>query len=236
MYKNYLFDVDGTLLPMDMDKFIKLYFGSLSQKFAPTIGVAPDLLVKAVWSGTSAMIKNTGEKSNREVFWRAASEVCGIDISIYESKFDDYYLNEFEFAKSATYVNPFAKKSVEYIKQNGGRLIAATNPIFPEVATRVRIAWAGLNPDDFEYITTYNNSSFCKPNLEYYKAICNKCGINPNESIMIGNDVEEDMCVAKLGMDSYLVTDCLINKNDKDLSNYKKGTFEQLYNDFLLKT
>ena len=196
MYKNYLFDVDGTLLPMDMDKFIKLYFGSLSQKFAPMIGVAPDLLVKAVWSGTSAMIKNTGEKSNREVFWRAASEACGIDISIYESKFDDYYLNEFEFAKSATYVNPFAKKSVEYIKQNGGRLIAATNPIFPEVATRVRIAWAGLNPDDFEYITTYNNSSFCKPNLEYYKSICDKCGINPSESIMIGNDVDDDMCAA----------------------------------------
>lgn len=26
MYKNYLFDLDGTLLPMNMEKFVKLYF------------------------------------------------------------------------------------------------------------------------------------------------------------------------------------------------------------------
>ena len=30
-----LFDLDGTLLPMDQDVFIKAYFGRLARKLAP---------------------------------------------------------------------------------------------------------------------------------------------------------------------------------------------------------
>jgi FMN phosphatase YigB (HAD superfamily) len=33
--KAVLFDLDGTLLPMDMDKFIKTYFGGLAKRMAP---------------------------------------------------------------------------------------------------------------------------------------------------------------------------------------------------------
>ena len=30
-----LFDLDGTLLPMDQDEFVKAYFGALAKKMAP---------------------------------------------------------------------------------------------------------------------------------------------------------------------------------------------------------
>ena len=30
-----LFDLDGTLLPMDMDEFLKLYFGLMVKKLMP---------------------------------------------------------------------------------------------------------------------------------------------------------------------------------------------------------
>ena len=33
--KNVLFDLDGTLLPMDMEEFTNGYFGLLTQKLAP---------------------------------------------------------------------------------------------------------------------------------------------------------------------------------------------------------
>ena len=49
-YKNYLFDLDGTLLPMNMESFIKLYFSSLCKKFVPVLHVESDMLVKAVLS------------------------------------------------------------------------------------------------------------------------------------------------------------------------------------------
>lgn len=38
---------------------------------------------------------------------------------------------------------------------------------------------------------------------------------------MVGNDVDEDLCSAELGFDTFLITDCIINRNDKDYSSYK---------------
>lgn len=232
MYKNVLFDLDGTLLPMDMDAFTKLYFGSLCKRFCPVLGVSPDILVNAFWAGTAAMIKNDNSKTNKERFWETASKACDMDLTQYIEQFDDYYLSEFIEAKRATQPTPYAKKCVELIKKNlpeGGKLIAATNPIFPEVATMRRLNWADVSPNYFDYITVYDNSGFCKPNLEYYKMICEKCNIKPEESIMIGNDVDEDMVSAEIGFDTYLVTDTMINRKDKDYSDYKHGTFKDLF-------
>lgn len=230
MYKNYLFDLDGTLLPMDADKFIKLYFGSLCQRFVPVLKIDSDTLVKAIWAGTKAMVKNDNSKINKDVFWETASAVCNTDLTPYIEQFDDYYENEFIAAKETTGFTPYAKKCIDYIKENRGRLIAATNPIFPVVAQKRRLEWAGVDPDDFEFITSYDNSGSCKPNLKYYESICEKLNINPEESIMIGNDVEEDMCTEKLGFDTYLITDCLLNRENKDISCYRNGSFEEFYN------
>ena len=78
MYKNYLFDLDGTLLPMDMEKFVKLYFSSLCKRCIPVIKIEPDALIKAMWAGTDAMTKNDNSRTNREVFWERVyrSERC----------------------------------------------------------------------------------------------------------------------------------------------------------------
>ena len=230
MRKNYFFDLDGTLLPMDADKFIKLYFGSLCQRFVPILKTDSDTLVNAIWAGTKAMIKNDNSRLNKDVFWETACAVSNMDLTPYIAQFDNYYENEFIAAKDSTGFTPYAKKCVDYIKKSGGRLIAATNPIFPEIAQRRRLEWAGVDPDDFEFITAYDNSRSCKPSLKYYESICEKLNINPKESIMVGNDVEEDMCTEKLGFDTYLITDCLINRQNKDIACYKNGSFEDFYN------
>lgn len=230
MQKNFLFDLDGTLLPMDMEKFVDLYLRSICKKFAPNIGIDPKLFAKGIWRGAAAMGKNDGECLNNEVFWRTMNSVCGKDMRVYADDFDEYYHNEFIAARAATGVSPYAKKSVEYIKEHGGNMIVATNPIFPKAATYRRIEWAGLDVNDFEYITTYDNSSRCKPNLNYFYDICSFCGITPEDSIVIGNDVDEDMCASRLGFDTFLVTDCLINRRNKDLKFYRHGSFEDFYN------
>ena len=46
MLKAVLFDLDGTLLPMDEEKFTKGYFGMLCQKLAP-FGYDSEELVNA---------------------------------------------------------------------------------------------------------------------------------------------------------------------------------------------
>ena len=74
MYKNYLFDLDGTLLPMDMEKFVEIYLASICKKFAPNIGIDPKLFAKGIWKGSGAMGKNDGDCLNIEVFWRTMND------------------------------------------------------------------------------------------------------------------------------------------------------------------
>ena len=71
------FDLDGTLLPMDMDEFTDGYFKLLAKKAAPR-GYEPQALVKAIWHGIAAMMKNDGSCMNEEAFWRdfARSMFC----------------------------------------------------------------------------------------------------------------------------------------------------------------
>ena len=104
----------------------------------------------------------------------------------------------------------------------------ATNPIFPAVATESRIRWAGLTPADFELYTTYENIGFCKPNPAYYLEIANRLNVVPEECLMVGNDVTEDMVARSVGMHGFLLTDCLINKERKDINQFRRGSFEQL--------
>ena len=36
-----------------------------------------------------------------------------------------------------------------------------------------------------------------------------------------------------LGSDTYLITDTIVNRDNKDYSDYKNGCFEEFYKDFL---
>jgi len=225
--KVVLFDLDGTLLPMDQDLFVKAYFGALAKKLAP-YGYEAEKLVGAIWTGTKAMVMNTGETNNEEAFWKKFSEIYGEEVREHIPVFDEFYRNEFISAKEVCGFNSKASEIINMLKDKGVRVSLATNPIFPAIATENRIAWAGLKPEDFEIYTTYENSSFCKPNPKYYLEITEKLGVKPEECIMIGNDVSEDMVSEKLGMKVFLLTDCLINKEDKDISQYPNGDFDKL--------
>lgn len=117
--------------------------------------------------------------------------------------------------------------AVHTAKEKGLRVALATNPIFPAVATETRIRWAGLEPEDLELYTTYENIGYCKPNPDYYREIAKRLGVQPWECLMVGNDVTEDMVAEKAGMQVFLLTDCLINKERKDISLYPRGSFLQ---------
>ncbi|MBQ9766360.1 MAG: HAD family hydrolase [Lachnospiraceae bacterium] len=225
--KAVLFDLDGTLLPMNQDEFIGAYFKLLAARMA-TYGYEPQKLVESVWSGTKAMIMNDGSCTNETAFWNKFVEIYGDKVLEHKGIIDDFYTDEFNKAKAVCGFNASAKKVVEHAKTLGKRVVLATNPLFPAVATKNRMNWAGLIPEDFEYFTTYENSNYCKPNLKYYEAILEHIGCKPEECLMVGNDVSEDMVVEKLGMKVFLLTDCLINKNEQDISQYPQGGFEEL--------
>lgn len=228
MIKNILFDLDGTMLPMDQEKFVKAYFGALCKKFCPVLGIDQETMINGVWKATGAMIKNDGSRSNYEAFWNTFAQLIGKNVLNYIKDFDEFYNNEFIAAKATCGYSPVVAETIKVLKSKGYKLVAATNPIFPAVATNNRMLWAGISKEDFELVTTYDNSGFCKPNPKYYIEIVEKLGLDPKECLMVGNDIDEDIIPSKsLGMDTYLITDCLINKNETDFSTIKNGSFKE---------
>ncbi len=222
-----LFDLDGTLLPMDQDLFVKTYFKLLAVKLAP-YGYDPKQLIDSIWKGTGAMVQNNGTCSNEEAFWAEFTAIHGFQALEHLSVFEDFYANEFQGAQAVCGHTPQAAEVITLMKEKGLRIVLATNPIFPAIATESRMAWAGLEKSDFVHYTTYENSAYCKPNLDYYRQVLGVIGADPAECLMVGNDVAEDMIAAKLGMKVFLLTPCLINKPGEDISRYPNGGFDAL--------
>lgn len=226
MIKNVFFDLDGTLLPMDQEQFVKAYFKNLAAKLSP-YGYDPQGLIDGIWAGTVAMVANDGSKLNEQVFWEKFAAIFGERVYEDKDKFEEFYRNEFDNAASVCGFNKSAKAVVDFLKSQSLRIVLATNPIFPSIATYKRIGWAGLKPDDFEFITTYENIGFCKPNLGYYRNILHRLNMNADETIMVGNDVGEDMIAEKIGLKVFLVTDCLIDRG-ADITVYDRGSLDEL--------
>ena len=209
-YKAILFDLDGTLLPMNMETFTKGYFEELSKVMAPLL-VNPKDLVSLIWAGTEAMVRNDGSKRNEEVFWEKFFSMADVDKEQAMQVTESFYKNEFHNAKRFAGENKLATEVVALAHAHDRKVVLATNPLFPMNGQLSRISWVGLKEEDFEFITSYETECYCKPNPDYYKSICERLGVKPEECLMIGNDEKEDMYAASsIGMDCYLVTDCII--------------------------
>lgn len=225
--KAVLFDLDGTLLPMDQDIFVNGYFGYLVKKMEPH-GYEPQKLIRSIWGGTEAMVKNEGSMTNEEAFWQYFVSVYGEDARRDIRLFEEFYAVDFQKAQKFCGFTPKAAETVALVRSLGATPVLATNPLFPQIATQSRIRWAGLSPEDFALYTTYENICWCKPNPEYYREILRRIDLPAEECVMVGNDVSEDMAAEELGMKVFLLTDCLINKRKEDIRRWPHGGFEAL--------
>lgn len=225
MIKTVLFDLDGTLIPFDQEEFTNAYFYNLIKKFVP-MGYDKDLLIKSIWAGTGSMVKNDGKITNQEAFKNTFSKLMQRDYDEMEESFLDFYANEFDNAKSTLQQEVDRSEFIKTLKDKGLKVVLATNPIFPKVAVQTRLKWIGLSLDDFDYVTTFENSHYCKPNLDYYREIFDNINSNPEESIMIGNNALEDMISSELGVKTYLITDNLENPQNIDITQFENGDFD----------
>jgi len=231
--KVILFDLDGTLLPMDQERFTGSYFKMLAARMAP-LGYEPKKLVDSIWAGTAAMVKNDGSRTNEQAFWEKFTEIYGPDAIRAHPQLEDFYANEFNRAKEVCGFNPLAAETVRRIRDAGFPVALATNPIFPAIATENRIRWAGLAPEDFLLYTSYENCRYCKPNPLYFADVAEKLGVRPEDCLMVGNDAVEDTAAEQTGMEVFLLTDCLLHHEGLDLSRYPQGGFPELL-EYILK-
>ncbi len=225
MITTVMLDMDGTLIPFQQEEFIKVYFGELCKKLAP-LGYEPEHTVKSVWAGTRAMAKNDGSCLNSECFWEVfhsmnegmpdAKPLC-----------DEFYTNEFKKAKAVVKYDVDRKPLIDKLRSAGLNIVLATNPMFPADGMYTRLSWVGLSPEDFDYISHYDNSTYCKPSPKYFTEICEKLGIKPEECVMIGNSVQDDMAAARAGLKVFLVPEWLENPAEEDHSALPQGTLDE---------
>jgi len=227
MLRAIFFDLDCTLLPMDQDKFIYSYFSRLTGRLA-SLGYDQKAVQKHIWNGTMAMEQNDGTCTNEQVFWDYFTDACGGTALEHQPIFEEFYKTDFQLVKEVCGVEPAARQTVDLLKAKGYPLVLATNPLFPAIATKSRVRWAGLEPGDFLHITTYENASYAKPNPAYYQEILDKLDLRAEECLMIGNDATEDMAAEQVGMRVFLLTNLLINSRNVDISLYPRGGFPEL--------
>ena len=55
-----------------------------------------------------------------------------------------------------------------------------------------------------------------------------KLDVLPSECVMVGNDTVEDMIAKELGFDVFLLTDNIVNRDNKDISIFKQGGYDEL--------
>jgi HAD superfamily hydrolase (TIGR01509 family) len=227
MITTILFDLDGTLLPMDQHIFVKSYFGRMAQHLAP-YGYEPQLLHKALMAGLDAMYENDGSRTYENAFCDVFCAVLGRNARVDEPYFAEYYKTGFQKVADDCGFNPAAKAAVDALKAKGFTLALATNPLFPAIATHSRLRWAGCELDDFAAVTTYEDTHYCKPDTRYFTELLQRLGKTPQECLMVGNNMEEDMVAATLGMQVFLLTDDLINPHGEDINKYPHGSFAEL--------
>lgn len=199
-----LFDLDGTLLDIDIDAFIRSYFTALGPVAAEvTAGDAPAAL-EAVRAGTEAMFHPHSPTTNADAFAAEFESRTGITLTEeHWERFDRFYTDVFPTLRGEIGPAVGAREAVEAARASGCLVAVATNPIFPLAAIRERIRWAGLADFEFDLVTSYETSTATKPHAVYYREVAQRLGVAPHECLMVGDDVMLDLPASDVGMRTF---------------------------------
>ena len=226
--KAVFFDLDGTLLPMELSVFGASYFKLAAESLA-TIGLTYEESRAMIWDGYNTMLHNDGSRTNEQAFFERVraryDEKRAVEIKVCMNAF---HRGAFRGTALTCFYDPRARIAVETAKKRGFRTVLATNPVFPAVATEIRMGFAGLTPRDFCLYTTYENSRFCKPNPRYFEEVAKKLSLDLSDCVMVGNDTHDDLPATALGMPVFMVDTYLVDPENKDISSVPHGDLGQL--------
>ena len=218
MFKAILFDLDGTLLNINMEIFLQYYFAEMMQAAREYGYQDSKKMVEQVYLSTGLMIANRSPNVlNEEAFMRDFLTNWNYPELEVRTFFDDFYRQRFPLLK--VHCRPFSgiPEMMQNLISRGLKIVIATNPVFPLEAIQQRLDWAGIGGLPYALITSYEEMHYCKPHQEYYEEIIDRIGTAACDCLMVGNDVDEDLPAGQTGMKTFLVEDMLIDKGQSGL-------------------
>jgi HAD superfamily hydrolase (TIGR01662 family) len=202
-----LLDLDDTLLGNDIERFLPPYFAALGRRMARF--VAPDDLVKMLLASTRVMMKNDDPAvTNQQAFDADFFPRLGRPATEVRPTIAAFYEEDFPALQCHTQLRPQARPLVQVLFDQGFDVVIATNPMFPRRAIEHRMDWAGVLDFPFKLVTSYENSHFCKPNPHYYEEVLGRLGCRPDQAIMVGDDLANDIGpAAQVGLHTYWIVE-----------------------------
>jgi FMN phosphatase YigB (HAD superfamily) len=226
-YEALLIDLDGTLLDIDIEKFIPAYINLLWRKFNNLHSQSD--FAGHLFGATTVMVENSDKtKKNKDVFYEEFTRRIGMDYEEIQPLVDIFYLHDFPGLSCWGREHPHARAVIETAKEQNLPLVLATNPIFPATAVSQRLKWGGLDESDFLLVTSMDNMHFCKPKADYYLEIAEKIGVAPDRCLMAGNDTVEDISATLAGMETFLVEDFILQRSGENPTYDYRGSLEEL--------
>jgi len=208
-----LFDLDGTLLNLDIGDFFPRYLDKLSRKLDHLM--PREKFIDHLMLATRAMMENTEkDKTNQDVFMEVFFAPAELRVEEFYPLFEEFYDQDFPGLNNGYGPVPGAHEALRAARDKGLKLVLATNPLFPRTAILERMRWAGIEKYPFELITSYEHMHACKPNLEFFQEIISRLDLEPSRSLMVGNDPYEDMIAGKMGIKTFLAEDYLVQRKE----------------------
>lgn len=207
MIRAVLFDLDDTLLRLNLAAFIARYVAGATRLLASVARTSPVSVGVPYVRAFLAMDAQDREDSltNERLFNQTFYAGTGIPL-------DDPALADLMTCYEETVVPGFsggivgarpvegARAAIQAVHDAGLICALATNPTFSLACDRARMGWAGVSEDDFALVSTYSNSTRCKPSVRYYQEFANQLGVRLEECLMVGNDAVRDIVRPDCGL------------------------------------
>ena len=200
MIKAVLFDLDDTLLRLNLTAFIARYVSGATRLLASAARTSPAALGIPYVRAFLAMDAQDREDSltNERLFNQTFLASTGIPlddpvIADLMTYYEEQVVPGFSGGIVAARPVPGAREAIEAVHDAGLLCALATNPTFSLSCDRARMGWAGVGEDDFALVSTYSNSTRCKPSTRYYQEFANQLGVRLEECLMVGNDAVRDI-------------------------------------------
>lgn len=168
--------------------------------------------------------------NNRERSVKVFSEQMGLSYEEAKAALDETVTTLFPKLEKHFYPIADAQEFLQWAKTRYP-LTLATNPVWTEEIVKLRMRWAKIDPELFHTITHSEKMHACKPSPEYYKEILAQQNLQPQECLLIGNDLKKDLPATSVGIPVFIVDSSsrLKKLQSKSLDAWAwTGTFPQL--------
>lgn len=227
MIKAVLLDLDNTLLHNPDRQFATQFLSLLDDYMRAACGIeqASQFFLQGLRRLASRGLDDI-ETGNQSLLVQLISNGSGRDAGEVQQAFDAFYTECYPELQACISPVEGAAELVLELHRLGYTLVITTNPLYPEVAVRERMRWAGLpdQQDLYHLVTGSDLMRFAKPHPAYYAEVLARVGIEPDEAVVVGDSLKNDILPSHtVGLHTFHVT------TQPTVESSASGSLQDLY-------